>query len=330
MTFQRWTRRVLTAACAVATAAGVAIAGAGAASATVDQNVSYNQEPNYNPGIVGQRATQVLSLSITQAGGRLVQVNGNVNDNAQSGSNGLISLWDRANTDNDRKILQPNELWEFVPSLDNYDHTISAGYGWLRNRMSGKCLDVTGAPAAGTIGSVGQYPCMNDLDHANQLWTLNKNGHLQVKYTGYVLQPTGGSYSTGGGSCTNIRTANGTQLTVGPETAFTCSTITAAKENYRYATNPVTTEPSPYMFQDNAWYTCMKGWQMQTTDIDDSISEVKGTPSRANNFTGVYVWPLWDFINDTPKVQIQYGNAGLPGTPYHATGQIYLTCSAGS
>lgn len=303
-------------------AAGIAVTGAGAASATVDPNTSYNNEPDWNGTIQGNKATAVLSLSIGQAGGRIVQVNGNAGDANMSADNGIVSLWDRVNTDNDRGVLQANEQWEFVPEPVNTGATITTGYGWLRNRMSGKCLDVTGAPAPGWWGApVAQYTCVNDLAHPNQLWTLTTDQRLKVKYSGQVL--VSANYTCGAGTPTN-----GTRLFVFPDDSNTCSTVTATPEKYRLATNRLVSTPPT--ITDNATYRCLNNWLFRSTSAEQQNQEIADGQYIGDSFQALgsganfYYDPL---SLQAPgfnynQVHVSYNDTGIRQQTY----QGYLFC----
>lgn len=158
-------------------------------------------------------------------------------------------------------ILFSNQSWEFVPASDNTGGTIFTGYGWLRNRSSGKCLEVNGNNTA-DHATVDQWDCLAGAD--NELWKANPaNGvgdyYIQVKFDGAVLGKSGSSVGDGV-SVQALTTPFATGSSANSSTAY----WKISKVSYAFATNqmylPAHISPTQH---DNAIYRCLPGYKVR-------------------------------------------------------------------
>lgn len=336
---QRWWQRTAATACATGLALGMVLAGAGAANAAVDQNAAQNNEPDYNPTIGGMKATQVYSFTFPGVHQQpALTVHG-----ASNADGAIVDTWGRYNGVNYAwaNIHSPNQLWEFIPETHNTTGSL-VGFGYLRNRQSGKCLERNASD-----GKIDQWTCVPGAP--NELWSAAWNGMLMLYSTGQLLGITDTPGCAG-----NTVDGNGESLTLWNE-PNACTNITYQKENYRFATAPVSVGGG-VVTSDNAQYKCMNGYhfafpsgQIASTDlgdaltvrafIDDTISDMKddgGVLSRDDlalrtqgafaAFSSPQLDGPMDSAHAQGPIQVEYYHVTAP---LWQTGQVYLTCLPG-
>lgn len=336
VTHTRWGQRLIASACALGCAMGLALMGAGSASATsVDETKTYNNEPDWNPTISGRKASDVITLTMSSvAANAVVTVRGGHGQPNTLADNGIVELWTKGYEDASRSIVYDNQSWEFVPAPDNSIRqqfgyatltrpgTIDTGWGWLRSRTSGKCLDVTGASTANNA-SVAQFACVNDAP--NQQWRM-VNGRLQVRHSGASLSVVG---TTMGDNSCRVGGIDGARLVVGyPDTADApgCDAVTAQRTAYRFATNKVVEIPDglPNTF-DYAQYSCINFGGALTPSFGYRYG---GFDSSAGDFKP------WDGLrgvtvngNDSTATVRYYSDGAAGNLPFYANGQVYIICN---
>ena len=257
---RNWWQRTAATVCVTGLAVTMALVGAGnaAAAGPVDNDAPANQEPQFQ---ATGAATQVYSITFPSAADALVTVDNNGMTNGAT-----VNTWQRTNATNDHGgVLQANQLWEFVPEAANTSGNIFGGFGWLRNRQSGKCLQVMGASTE-EGAEINQWDCVPGA--TNELWrairgagtTSFQTTSLQVKQTGAYL----GMYSPGcdRGQASNPH-GNGeslfTRYDAGP-----CTIMRPKKEAYQFATNKIGVLSSLSTYPDDAEYRCLPGYNFRT------------------------------------------------------------------
>lgn len=343
---RKWWQRTAAAVCAAGIALSMAMVGAGPANATVDQNLPSNNEPDFNPTINGKNATQVYSFTFQVVHNQpsLTVHGGSMNDGA------WVNTWGRypgnGTTYPWASILSPNQLWEFIPHTDNSGGTLTDGWGYLRNRQSGKCLELN---LSG--GGIDQWTCVPGA--TNELWRAPWNGALEVKYTG----PQNASLSYPGTYKTylGVNTANGCQGWTANgdgetlylrETVSECTHITHRKENYRFATNAASVQSALPGFErdrDQTLYRCLDGYAFAaklppassiavdpSPYVDDSIGDVHTSADQFTVAAGQF--EDWDGTGPFQNSNGTWGGEMLrmfyqfSSPPHTRIGQVYLTC----
>jgi hypothetical protein len=330
MSGRRWWRRTVAGVCVTGLAMGLVLAGATDASASVDANQSSVNEPDFNPTINGRNATQVLGIGYpgTNPGTNLVlDVYGGSTANGAT-----IELHPSGFETGTTDVAQSNQVWEFVPDPSNTGGTINTGWGSLRDRHSGRCLDITGGYGAGDATNLELWDCHGGenqewmaVDGGTQIESRMKSDTGDNLYVG--VNPTGGcsNYTGASGSVLKARTFHGNQ----------CTTWTITKQSYRFATNAVTVAGGAFASSDDALYRCLNGWAFKNTGganatpwFDDSISDIHETSlsTVAGAFkhldTQSISWWVTDY-DPTHAVRISYTHNDAP---YYQTGQVYLFC----
>ena len=146
--------------------------------------------------LVNNRTTQIGAADPTAAS-RCLDVSGDPGTLPGVGLELFDCQVDRATSGG----LPTDQVWSFVP-----------GTGQLRNRLSGRCLDVSGSPE-GTVGGIdGTKVVLQECDttgdpaHAGQQWGLNPLGYLVNLSSGLCLDMSGAIDAVSNG--TGARVAN--------------------------------------------------------------------------------------------------------------------------
>ena len=318
-------RRIVAIVAAIGTAVALAVIGAGPALAMEDEGQVRNNEPQYNGAIGGIRATQVYSLRIPKSNNALVTVRGALGSN--DGNGGVVDTWERVNMYNYQygSIIQPNQLWEFIPEATNSGGTLSTGYGFLRSRQSGKCLQVMSA-STDSVALVNQWDC--GAAFTNELWTLSQ-GRLRVKHSGAVL---GLNTATCQGSAPG---GNGNSLYAKAIDAF--CTVVPQKENYRFATNKVAVQGDLLVnavTRDNAMYDCLLGYSKWTPEfVGEDVARMMSLDyGTSGGFIGYFyenlstsdTGPTLDDSSGRIAYKFDIGRSASP--LFQGVGQIAIVC----
>jgi hypothetical protein len=258
-TMQRSIRTVLLASVCALALSGAAVAVASPANALVNDNESKWQEPQHNPPINGRVATQVYELrSEAQFPGSTTKVVDVLGGATNQGA--ALALWHRGTPDEGPpEAAQPNQSWEFIPHADNTGGTIQTGYGWLRGRHSGLCLDITGGNDAVDGTPVSLHPCH---DGANQQFMVR--GGDEKGFGGVIVSAPfadGQSWllERGHQGCNEPA---GDPLTATREpTAQSCINWSTPKASYTVATHKIWTGLTGSM-TDTHGYSCLDGYSL--------------------------------------------------------------------
>ncbi len=254
---RRRRRAALAALCVVSIAGGVLAAASGSASAAVDPAVPEFRAP------LG--VTYSLQRSNTSSGVEpLVTVHGNAPEDGA-----LVDTWSRTFEDATAggNIVNANQLWEFVPAADNTGGTIFTGYGWLKNRRTGKCLQVHGASTE-EAAWVNQWTCVPGAD--NDMWqAVSVDGSsygIQVKHSGAYL-----GVSVPG--CNTWNDGNGDYLYAMSQFSACTAWREPQLESYRFATARIEV-PAPQYRLDTGVYRCLPGYQLRVRGVTQEASGV--------------------------------------------------------
>lgn len=331
MGHQSWRRRIAAFVCAVGVGAGLALVGVGPANALVDPNQPGYQEPQFNPAIGGQTATHVYALESHNSADYVIDVSG-----GQTGNGATLFTWQQG-LDSSTSVPAPqrNQSWEFVPRADNAGGKITTGYGALRDRNSGRCLDVLGGNDAVNNGAVSIWDCHGG---ENQQWTAVSNGagdyFLKTPQFGngksfYLTRSPGGPCVLGQGNTIGATT----------EPVASCSGWKVQRMSYFFATNKVNVARSSSLGYDRATYSCLPGHVFRTKNalplFDSKISGLIENPAGMSNMDSRFFSDGVGYAN--PNVYAEEpawvdGPTNFAGMkywnpdPYTITAQVFLFC----
>lgn len=319
-----------------ATVAIVAFAAAPSSSwATVNESESAYQEPQYQ---TTGTATQVYSLQAIQT---IVHMSGTVTDSRTFVTVNNNSMDDGATVDTWRgtsesefpaaDYLQANQLWEFIPALDNPGGTLQSGWGHLRNRRSGKCLQVMGASHQ-DAADVNQWACIPTAD--NELWKLvngqstNHKPKLMVKHSRAFLGVNG---SNCGDGRTMTPDGDGQFLTAREKGTNGCATeLNVQRAAYAFATNKIEV-PLWLPQKDNASYACLPGYGMRPTHSNGNGMSYAALLGQNSPNIGILYKNISEYRtrplsgSHSPITYENHENFD-PNVPYKTKGQILIPC----
>jgi len=140
--------------------------------------------------LVGEAGAQNASggrFIVNQLSGKCIDVSG-----APGMGNGApILLYDCERSGRNPNGSQTDQLWEFMPQ------------GFIRNKLSGRCLDVSGAPGVANGAALILYDCELSGRNPNgsqtdQQWELRPGGLIRNKLSGRCIDvPGAASTKTG-------------------------------------------------------------------------------------------------------------------------------------
>lgn len=124
---------------------------------------------------------------VNQLSGRCLDVSG-----APGTANGApITLYDCERNRRNPNGSRTDQLWEFTPQ------------GFIRNTLSGRCLDVSGAPGVANGAPLILYDCEFSGRNPNgsqtdQQWTLDRSGLIRNRLSGKCIDVPGAPGSANG------------------------------------------------------------------------------------------------------------------------------------
>jgi hypothetical protein len=297
-------RRARTALCISTVIGGIAAASVGTASAaaTIDGQSAQYSRP-YSTVLTLERIINYGSTSTSQ----LVETYGGSADNGAR-----VDTWQRLIGDNQSwgGIIQPNQQWEFHPTAQNTGGTIYTGYGQLKNRLSGKCLEVFGASTS-DLATVDQWDC-NGGPHQN--WTAEFSMDtgtvaLKVQHSGMYL--VANSFQ-----CSNLPN-NGTFLQVTQE-RNACTIFNPLPVSYSVASNrlPMASNRDDWDWDGDGHNRCEAGYKIRTYIGDPVYRDVS-----ADGVAVAHALVATDILGG-PHAKIRYTATMAPGQ----YGQVLLYC----
>lgn len=332
---RRLGRVTTVAVCLAGSAAALLAAPATAGATTVDNNAPAYRQPG---GIVysllkNNDASNLTVLSVYDRA---------LNDGA------LVDTWAPAIDDNHHggNITQASQLWEFIPQSDNTGGTITTGFGQLRNRQSGLCLDINGANTD-DVATVDQWDCVPGA--TNEEWKATVGSGVAAGSFVVSSELDGAYLGTNTPNCQPlIPNGNGDPMYARTDIS-NCTLWTPQRESYRFATNKITVHLAEDT-TDPSTYRCIPGYNLRY----DSASLIGGSddPAWAWSYwnisdSGIYLLPapLTAVAHDQPNPNAYLGDSGgtdgssLPYSQlyyYYATGalkktgQLMMYCDPGT
>ncbi|MFD5110665.1 RICIN domain-containing protein [Streptomyces cinereoruber] len=313
-------RRLRTALAALGASIALAFSVAVPANAMVDENSPVHQEPEHNPAIAGKVATQVYSLSVPFSD-YVTDIFGGYT------TEGSVVKFHTAKNDSSytESTPQANQVWEFIPASDNSGGTIYSGYGSLRDRNSGKCLDIQGGSSATDLNPMVIWGCHGGL---NQQWTAtpNSSGSYDIKsemsnfYLGRNVQ-----------NCSESSITSGTTPVLARIGASSCTTWNIARATYAFATKKVVLDDE---LKDPNSYSCLPGyyWRLLGYDVNgvrhvahQNLTVSEAFPIGEFTFSGADGYPkVSGGLLSLPRYDPVYEPWNPDNTGNH--GQVRLTC----
>jgi Ricin-type beta-trefoil lectin domain-like len=275
--------RIITAAACLAGSAGALLATAAIASATVD-----NTQPAYR-----QPAGIVYSLvkNNNVNNSNLLTVDGGaMNDGA------LVNTWTRTIEDTQAggNITQANQLWEFIPQADNSGGRLTTGFGELRNRQSGLCLDIHGQNTQ-DAATVDQWDCVPGAKNEEWKATFQSAGVAAGSWV--VASEMDGAYlGTDTPGCT-AGSADGNGDAMYARTQMSSCTLWAPRlDSYRFATNKVTEGVYSGAHIDDTNYGCVPGYKLRVSSYLGKYEYDSGPDGDEEGGLGQPTW-FWAYSN---------------------------------
>jgi hypothetical protein len=283
----------------------------GPANALVDPDQPGHQE------LGEQTATQVYALESHNSADYVIDV-----FEGQTGNGARLSTW-KQGLDSAASVAAPqrNQSWEFAPRADNPGGKITTGYGALRDRNSGRCLDVVGGSDAVNNGPVSIWDCHGG---ENQQWTAVSNGAGDY-YLKTAQMSNGKSFyltRSPGGPCV---LGHGNTIGATTEPVASCSGWKVPRMSYFFATNKVSTQGGLIQqWPDPAAYNCLPSYQFRVLNAyGESYPYVTLVVANAGDSANPYATQSKDNNRSGPASVFYDYHLTLP---FMRTGQVYLYC----
>ncbi|MEU9663809.1 RICIN domain-containing protein [Streptomyces chartreusis] len=209
-------------------------------------------------------------------------------------------------------VQDASQAWEWIP--ETAGHSITDGWGQLRNRFTGQCLDVEGSSTADYQYVIG-WTCNGGDNQKFKAVNLGGGG-LDFKIVAkHSNKPIGPAY--------NCLSSNGQVMSQLPATSSDCQKWRIERTSYRFATEDIRVGQTWYA-HDTDEYHCVPGYSFRwhydgSQENPDRVyySDEPGTIHGGDN-----VGPAFSASGDE-VYNIYYENDGTSG---YRWGQIYLFC----
>ncbi|MEU9662710.1 RICIN domain-containing protein [Streptomyces chartreusis] len=302
MIAHRSSRKIASVILGLLIALGMVVTGSSPAAATVDEHVPMHRMP---AGTV--YAFMAAHLNWSNGSQRMLA---QLTSNGKATSNDTgVYLYDHGH------IQDASQAWEWIP--ETAGHSITDGWGQLRNRWTGQCLDVSGGSTADGADVIG--------------WSCNGTDNQKFKAVdlgdGYDFKLVAKhSNKPIGTTAAHCAPNNGNSIHQLSTTVINCQKWRITRSAYRFATDDIDVKWGNLYEIDTADYTCLPGYKFRAAPDSallprqprwsDDIGEIKDGHAfesiRADLDGGKAIVRSIQYVHHT--------------SPYHQWGQIYLFC----